>query len=45
MARFIIENSLNEPEALRDFRADGYRYNRKESGPREPVFTREAAPS
>lgn len=45
MARFIIENSLNEPEALREFRADGYCYNRKESGSRDPVFTREAAPS
>ncbi|TGD72761.1 peroxide stress protein YaaA [Mangrovimicrobium sediminis] len=44
MARFIIERELNEPEALKKFRVDGYRYNREESSAREWVFTRDAAP-
>jgi cytoplasmic iron level regulating protein YaaA (DUF328/UPF0246 family) len=44
MARFIIEHSLNDPEALKAFSVDGYRYNPAESGPREPVFTRKAPP-
>lgn len=42
MARFIIDNRLNDAEGLLDFNADGYCYNRRESGPREPVFTRKA---
>ena len=44
MARFVIENGLNDAEGLLEFKVDGYQYNRKESGPREPVFTRKAAP-
>lgn len=42
MARFIIDNRLNDAAGLQDFSVDGYRYNRRESGPREPVFTRKA---
>lgn len=42
MARFIIDNRLNDAEGLQDFSVDGYRYNRRESGPRAPVFTRKA---
>jgi hypothetical protein len=45
MARFIIDNELNEPDGLRRFRRDGYRYNRAESTAREPVFTRDEPPS
>lgn len=45
MARFIIDNELNEPDGLRRFRRDGYRYNRAESTAREPVFTRDEPPA
>lgn len=45
MARYIIDNEINEPDALKKFKADGYRYNRAESTARELVFTRDAAPS
>ena len=45
MARFIIDNELNEPEGLKKFRVDGYRYNKGESGARELVFTRDKPPS
>lgn len=44
MARYIIDNEVNEPDALKKFRRDGYRYNAKESTARELVFTRDAAP-
>jgi cytoplasmic iron level regulating protein YaaA (DUF328/UPF0246 family) len=44
MARYIIDNEINEPDALKKFRRDGYRYNAKESTARELVFTRDAAP-
>jgi cytoplasmic iron level regulating protein YaaA (DUF328/UPF0246 family) len=45
MARFIIDNELNEPEGLKKFRVDGYRYNKAESTARELVFTRDKAPA
>jgi cytoplasmic iron level regulating protein YaaA (DUF328/UPF0246 family) len=45
MARFIIDGELNDPEGLKKFRTDGYRYNRSESTARELVFTRDAPPS
>ncbi len=45
MARFIIEKELNEPNGLKKFRADGYRYNKAESTARELVFTRDAPPA
>ena len=45
MARYIIDNELNEPDGLRRFRRDGYRYNKAESTAREPVFTRDEPPS
>jgi len=45
MARFIIENELNEPDGMRKFKTDGYRYNRAESSARELVFTRDKPPS
>jgi hypothetical protein len=45
MARFIIDKELNDPQELKKFRVDGYRYNRAESSAREPVFTRDVAPA
>lgn len=45
MARFIIENELNEPNGLKKFKTDGYRYNKAESTARELVFTRDVPPS
>jgi cytoplasmic iron level regulating protein YaaA (DUF328/UPF0246 family) len=44
MARFIIEGELNEPDGLKKFKVDGYRYNRGESSAREMVFTRDVPP-
>ena len=45
MARYIIDNELNEPDGLKKFRVDGYRYNKGESTARELVFTRDQPPS
>jgi len=44
MARYIIEQELDDPAGLKKFRVDGYRYNRAESTARELVFTRDAPP-
>ena len=41
MARFIIENELNEPDGMKKFNTGGYRYNKAESSARELVFTRD----
>ena len=41
MARYIIDKGLNDPEGLKKFRVDGYRYNKAESTARELVFTRD----
>jgi len=45
MARYIIDNGINDPDVLRGYRQDGYRYNRAESSARELVFTREQPPA
>jgi cytoplasmic iron level regulating protein YaaA (DUF328/UPF0246 family) len=45
MARFIIDRELNEPDGLKKFRVDGYRYNKGESTARELVFTRDTPPA
>jgi len=45
MARYIIENELNEPDGMKKFKVDGYKYNRAESTAREMVFTRDVPPS
>lgn len=45
MARYIIENELNEPAGMKRFRKDGYRYNKAESSAHEWVFTRDEAPA
>ena len=43
MARYAIEKKLQSPAGLKQFRRDGYRYNKAESSAREWVFTRDAA--
>lgn len=45
MARFIIDQSLNEPEGLKKFKAGGYRYSKAASTAREIVFTRDVPPA
>ena len=44
MARYIIDNAINEPDALKKFRVAGYRYSKSESTARELVFTRDKPP-
>lgn len=44
MARWIIEQALDDPEALRGFDVAGYRFSRGDSSARELVFTRDAPP-
>ncbi len=43
MARYIINKRLTDPEKLKDFDMDGYRYNAAMSGPREWVFVRDGS--
>lgn len=40
MARWIIENRIEDPETLKDFDLEGYRYDREGSSPDKPLFTR-----
>lgn len=40
MARFVIENRISDPEALRDFDSGGYAYDAERSSPEAPVFVR-----
>lgn len=42
MARFIVQNRLQDPDALADFSIGGYRYQPQMSRPDRPVFLREA---
>ncbi|SFD65615.1 peroxide stress protein YaaA [Roseivivax sediminis] len=42
MARFIVQNRLTDPEALRDFDAGGYEWRPDLSEPDRPVFVRDA---
>jgi len=44
MARYIIDQQLEDPAKLKRFRIGGYRYNRGESTARELVFTRDTPP-
>ncbi|WP_116367840.1 peroxide stress protein YaaA [Parahaliea mediterranea] len=44
MARYIIEQELDDVAGLKKFREDGYRYNAKASTARELVFTRDKPP-
>ncbi len=45
MARFIIDHELNEPDGMKKFKTDGYRYNKAESSAHELVFTRDKPPT
>ena len=45
MARYIIDRELNDPDGLKKFRRDGYRYNKAESTARDLVFTRDQPPA
>ena len=40
LSRYIIRNRLKEPEAIRDFAEDGYRFNARQSSDTDWVFTR-----
>lgn len=40
MARFMIEQRLDRPEGLQDFRVDGYKYQKKGSNPESWLFVR-----
>jgi len=42
MCNFIIKNHLTDIEALKDFKAQGYKYNKKMSSELEWLFTRKA---
>ncbi|MEM6579016.1 MAG: peroxide stress protein YaaA [Pseudomonadota bacterium] len=43
MARFIVQNRLNNPKDLKDFDTGGYAFEPKESDENSYVFSREAA--
>jgi uncharacterized protein len=45
MARFIIDHELNEPDEMKKFKTDGYRYNKDQSSARALVFTRDKPPT
>lgn len=44
MASYIIQNKVEKPEELRDFKEAGYKYIPSESGPLSPVFHRKYVP-
>jgi hypothetical protein len=44
MARFIIENGVEDPAALKGFETGGYQYDSGQSTARELVFTRDVPP-
>jgi cytoplasmic iron level regulating protein YaaA (DUF328/UPF0246 family) len=41
MARYIIQNQLQEPEELKSFAVDGYRYQPDQSDAQKMVFLRD----
>ena len=43
MARFIIQNRINNSDGILSFNLDGYSYDSSLSMPFEPVFTRAQA--
>mgnify|MGYP003327045834 CR=1 FL=1 len=43
MTRFIIENALDDPEMIKTFDVDGYRFNPKLSTENEWIFTRKSS--
>ncbi len=43
MSRYIIENRIDQPEEIKKFDLEGYRFNQAMSSGRDWVFTRDAA--
>ncbi|NVJ49529.1 MAG: peroxide stress protein YaaA [Gammaproteobacteria bacterium] len=43
MARYIVENAIDDPKDLTGFNLDGYRYDAKSSQPDAPIFLRKQA--
>ena len=43
LSRFVIQNQITEPEAMKEFAVDGYRFNKKLSAGNKWVFTRKQA--
>ena len=44
MARYIVQEGLNEPEGLKDFKGDGYYFSAKDSDSNNWVFLRDKTP-
>jgi len=44
MARYIVQEGLNAPEGLKDFKGDGYYFSAKDSDDVNWVFLRDGAP-
>jgi cytoplasmic iron level regulating protein YaaA (DUF328/UPF0246 family) len=44
MSRFVIEERINDPAALRQFDVQGYRFNAQQSSQDKLVFLRDHAP-
>ncbi|MBL4581499.1 MAG: peroxide stress protein YaaA [Gammaproteobacteria bacterium] len=42
MAAYIIQNRIKNPDKLKEFDVDGYRYSEEDSTPMQPVFLRDA---
>ncbi len=42
MARWIIENRIDDPARLKEFAKDGYAFDEEKSSELEPVFVRKA---
>lgn len=42
MAAYIIQNRIKNPEKLKEFDVEGYRYSAEDSTPSQPVFLRDA---
>jgi cytoplasmic iron level regulating protein YaaA (DUF328/UPF0246 family) len=40
MARYVVENRITDPEDLKGFNLDGYKYVASESKPDKPLFRR-----
>ena len=45
MARYIIDQRLNEPDGLKSFDSEGYYFSDQQSTERELVFLRDAPPT
>ena len=41
MTAFIIQNKIKNPERLKEFDVEGYRYSEEDSTPTQPVFLRD----